>query len=85
MKYLESGSNFGFPLRKIIPDELREKCVNQEWYGLEIKSGLKEGQGIFANKLIKINMPHCAIMVEFKCHELMQRDIFFPTKRSVIT
>ena len=41
--YLESGCKFRFPLRKVIPDSLCEKCVNQMWCGIKIKSGLKEG------------------------------------------
>ena len=41
--YLQSAAKFGFPLRKILPEQLREKCLNQEWSSIEIKSGLKEG------------------------------------------
>ena len=29
------------------------------WSGIEIKSGLKEGRGVFANALIKKNLPLC--------------------------
>ena len=54
-----SGVKFGFPLKKVLPDKLREKCINQDWCGLEIKSGLKEGRGVFAKKLIRKNTPLC--------------------------
>ena len=84
MTYLQSAAKFGFPLRKILPDQLWEKCLNQEWSSIEIKSGLKEGQGVFANKCIK-KMSHCAIMVEFMYPVIMQRNIFFQMKTSVIT
>ena len=57
--YLQSAAKFGFPLRKILPEQLREKCLNQEWSSIEIKSGLKEGRGVFANKCIKKNVPLC--------------------------
>ena len=53
--YLVSGAKFIFPLRKIFSDELREKCLKQDWCTIEIKSGLKEGRGIFAKKFKKKN------------------------------
>ena len=34
-KYLVSGQMFGFPLRKILSDELKEKCVKQ--IGVQLK------------------------------------------------
>ena len=57
--YLVSAAKFGFPLKKILPDALREKCLSQDWCGIEIKSGLKEGRGVFAKKFIKKNAPLC--------------------------
>ena len=51
--YLVSGEKFGFSLRKILSDELKEKCLKQDWCAIEIKSGLKEGRGVFAKKFIK--------------------------------
>ena len=59
MTYLVSAAQFGFPLEKILPDELREQCLKQDWGGIEIKSGLKEGRGGFAKKYIKKNDPFC--------------------------
>ena len=56
VNYLVSGEKFGFPLRKICSDELWEKCLKQDWCAIEIKSGLKEGKGVFAKKFIK-NQP----------------------------
>ena len=50
--YLVSGEKFGFQLRKILSDELKEKCLKQDWCAIEIKSGLKEGRGVFAKKFI---------------------------------
>ena len=58
-KYLVSGQKFGFPLRKLLSDELKEKCVKQDWCAIEIKSGLKEGRGVFAKKCIKKNTLLC--------------------------
>ena len=81
--YLVSRAQFGFPLRKILSDELWEKCLKQDWCGIEIKSGLKEGKGVFAKKFIK-KTPHCVIMAESKYHEVMQRNIFFLMMRSSI-
>ena len=51
--YLVSGEKFGFPMRKILSDELKEKWLKQDWCAIEIKSGLKEGRGVFAKKFIK--------------------------------
>lgn len=45
-----SGAKYGFPHLKEVPDALKPKCMNQEWDGLEIRSGLKEGRGVFATK-----------------------------------
>ena len=81
--YLVSGEKFGFPLRKILTDELKEKCLKQDWCAIEIKSGLKEGRGVFAKKCIK-KIPRCVIMEGSKCHEVMQRNIFFLMMRSAI-
>ena len=36
---------------------LKEKCLKQDWCAIEIKSGLKEGRGVFAKKFIKKNAP----------------------------
>ena len=59
MNYLVYGEKFRFPLRKILSDELKEKCLKQDWCAIEIKSGLKEGRGVFAKKCIKKNTPLC--------------------------
>ena len=83
VNYLVSGEKFGFPLRKILSDELKEKCLKQDWCAIEIKSGLKEERGVFAKKFIK-EMPHCVNMEGSKCHEVMQRNIFFLMMRSAI-
>ena len=56
---LVSGEKFGFPLRKILSDELKEKCLKQDWCAIEIKSGLKEGRGVFAKRFIKKKSPLC--------------------------
>ena len=53
MNDLVSARKFGFPLKKIIPDELSDKCQKQEWCSIEIKSGLKEGQGVLRRNLLK--------------------------------
>ena len=59
VNYLVSGEKFGFPLRKILSDELKEKCLKQDWCAIKIKSGLKEGRGVFAKKFMKKNAPLC--------------------------
>ena len=51
--YLVSGEKFGFPLRKILSDELKEKCLKQDWCAIEIKSGLKEGRGFLQRNSLK--------------------------------
>ena len=50
MVYLLSGAKFGFPQRKVLPENLTRKCRNQDWSGLQIRSWLMEGNGIFAKE-----------------------------------
>ena len=50
MVYLLSGAKFGFPQRKVLPENLLKKCRNQDWSGLQIQSGLVEGNGVFAQE-----------------------------------
>ena len=84
VNYLVSGAKFGFLLRKILSDELREKCLKQDWCAIDIKLGLKEGRVGFCKEIYK-KMPHCVIMVGSKCHKVMQRNIFFlMTRRAII-
>ena len=47
MVYLLSGAKFGFPQRKVLHENLLRKCGNQDWSGLQIWSGLVEGNGVF--------------------------------------
>ena len=50
MVFLLSGAQFGFPQRKVLPENLLRKCRNQDWSGLQIWSGLVEGNGVFAQE-----------------------------------
>ena len=50
MVYLLSGAKFHFPQRKVLPENLMRKCRNQDWSGLQIRYGLMEGNGIFAQE-----------------------------------
>ena len=50
MVYLLSGAKFGFPQRKVLPENLLRKCRNQDWSGLQIQSGLVEGNGVFVQE-----------------------------------
>ena len=59
MVYLLSGAKFGFPLRKVLPENLMRKCRNQDWSGLQIGSGLMEGNGVFAQEHFVKNTPLC--------------------------
>ena len=59
MVYLLSGAEFGFPQRKVLPDNLMRKCGNQDWSGLQIRSGLMEGNGVFAQEHFVKNTPLC--------------------------
>ena len=59
MNYLKSGEQFGFPLLRVLPDKLVENCVKQDWGDIVVKSGLKEGKGVFAKAFIKKNTPLC--------------------------
>ena len=54
MVYLLSGAKFGFPQRKVLPDNLMRKCGNQDW------SGLMEGNGIFFQEHFVKNTPLCS-------------------------
>ena len=55
MDYLLLGEKFSFPLRKVLPDSLHQKCREQSWQGLHIKSGIKEGKGVFSNAFLRKN------------------------------
>ena len=66
MVYLLSGARFGFPLRKVLPKNLMRKCRNQDWSDLQIRSGLMEGNGIFAQEHFVKKKHHCVIMGEYK-------------------
>ena len=57
--YLLSGAKFGFPQRKVLPDNLMRKCRNQDWSGLQIRSGLIEGNGVFYQEHFVKNTPLC--------------------------
>ena len=59
VNYLLSGKKFGFPLRKVLPDSLHQKCREQSWQGQYIKSGIKEGKGVFSNAFIRKNTALC--------------------------
>ena len=59
MVYLLSGAKFGFPQRKVLPENLLMKCRNQDWSGLQIRSGLVEGNGVFAQEHFVKNTPLC--------------------------
>ena len=59
MVYLLSGAKYGFPQRKVLPENLMRKCGNQDLSGLQIRSGLTEGNGVFAQKYFVKNTPLC--------------------------
>ena len=59
MVYLLSGAKFGFPQRKVLPENLLRKCGNQDWPGLQIQSGLVEGNCVFAQEHFVKNTPLC--------------------------
>ena len=59
MVYLLSGAKFVFLQRKVLPDNLMRKCGNQDWSGLQIRSGLMEGNCFFAQEHFVKNTPLC--------------------------
>ena len=59
MVYLLPGAKFGFPHRKVLPENLMRKCRNQDWSGLQIRSGLVEGNDIFAKEHFAKHTPLC--------------------------
>ena len=59
MVNLLSGAKFGFPPRKVLPENLMRKCRNQDWSGLQIRSGCMERNGIFAQEHFVKNTPLC--------------------------
>ena len=82
MVYLLSGAEFGFPYRKVLPENLLRKCRNQDWSGLQIRSGLVEGNGIFAKENIAKNTPLCnygGVQVQLN----MQKSIYCHLKINV--
>ena len=46
MVYLIYGAKFGFPQREVLPDNLMGKFGNHDWFGLQIRCGLMEGNGV---------------------------------------
>ena len=57
--YLLSGKKFSFPLGKVLPDSLHHKYREQNWQGLYIKFGIKEGKGVLSNAFIRKNTALC--------------------------
>ena len=53
MRFLIYGGKFGFPQTKVLREDLHQKCLHQDWDGLEKRSGLKEGSGVFAKKVFE--------------------------------
>ena len=49
--FLIYGKMFGFPWTQILTEDFCQKCINQDWDRLEIRSGLKEGYGVFAKRV----------------------------------
>ena len=43
----------------MLPENLLRKCGNQDWSGLQIWSGLVEGNGVYAQKHFVKNTPLC--------------------------
>ena len=82
MVYLLSGAKFGFPQRKVLPENLLRKCGNQDWSGLQIWSGLVEGNGVFAQEhFVKIHL--CVIMGEYNLPVIMQKSTYYHLKINV--
>ena len=74
MVYLLSGAKFGFPQRKVLPENLLRKCRNQDWSGLQIQSGLVEGNGVFAKRTFCKKKIHlCVIMGEYNLPVITQK------------
>ena len=72
MVYLLSGAKFGFPQKKVLPDNLMRKCRNQDWSGLQIRSRLMEGNGVCAQEHSVKNTPLCnygGVQVTSNCAE----------------
>ena len=42
-----------------IPSELKKRCQVQNWEGIKVKTGLKEGKGVVAEKVIEKYTPVC--------------------------
>ena len=57
MVYLLSWAKFGFPQRKVLPENFLRKCGSQDWSGLQIQSGLVEGNSVFAQEHFAKNTP----------------------------
>ena len=53
------GPNLVFHREKVLPENLLRKCRNQDWSGLQIWSGLVEGNGVFAQEHFVRNTPLC--------------------------
>lgn len=46
-------------MRKNIPDKFKIRCQLQTWEDVQVKSGLKEGRGVVANKVIEKGTAVC--------------------------
>ena len=76
MVHLLSGAKFGFPQRKVLPENLLRKCRNQDWSGLQIQSGLVEGNGVFAQE-------HFVNMGKYNLQVIMQKSTYYHLKINV--
>ena len=83
MVYLLSGTKFGFPQRKVLPENLLRKCENQDWSGLQIRSGLVEGNGVFAQEHFVKKIHLCVIMREYNLLVIMQKSTYYHLKINV--
>ena len=82
MVYLLSGAKFGFPQRKVLSENLLRKCRNQDWSGLQIRSGLVEENGVFAQEHFVKNTPLCNYG-EYNFPVIMQKSTYYHLKINV--
>ena len=60
----------------MLPDDLENKIINQDWKGLQIKA-VEEGRGVFACKDFKKNEPICNYGGIFMNHDCAKKN-FLP-------
>ena len=74
-----------YMFRKNIPPILKQKCLLQNWKDIEIKNGLREGQGVFTKKVIKKGTCVCNYGGHFFQEKYVKKNLLPFEENSIIS